>query len=176
MCVSGTSASPGMAGCLSVSLLRGDQGHNKLAHYTPQSHLRVFVCLCVCLCGEQANMCVCVCVCTCAQRRLLVCFSGTLWLRVASAVEMPSLLPLFPPSLLLLIFFLCLPVFSLRLSHLRPSRTRIFYNINRINCMFQPSQQLLLFTQVTSQRVMLTIFYIYLIVNKSREKNNNIVL
>lgn len=30
--VSGTSASPGMAGCLSVSLLRGDQGHNKLAH------------------------------------------------------------------------------------------------------------------------------------------------
>lgn len=31
-CVNGTSASPDMAGCLSVSLLRGDQGHNKLAH------------------------------------------------------------------------------------------------------------------------------------------------
>lgn len=91
-------------------------------------------------------------------------------------LQMPSLLPPFPPSLLLFVFFLCLYVFNSLLFHFRPFHARILSNTNRINCTFQPSQQLLLFTQVTSESIMLAIFYIYLIVNKchGKTRNNNV--
>lgn len=149
----------------------GAQQIGTLDSLVPPACVCVFMCLCVCLCGERANIFVCVCVHVHSEG-YFVYFSGTLWLRVASAADALS-----PSSFSSSSSAHFLSLSSSLLTHFWPYHTCISHNITRINCMFQPSQQLLFFRQAKSQRITLIIFYIYLTVNKCYKiTRNNTVL